>query len=63
MWCASSGASPGRLVPFEAVHEKIAAHLAEQVRRKALAQYVEVLAGKADVRGVDLNAAVTPLAR
>ncbi len=51
----------GKLVPFEAVHEKIAAHLAEEVGRKALTQYVELLAGKADMQGVDLNAAASPL--
>ena len=53
----------GQLVPFEAVHEKISAHLAEQVGRKALEQYVAVLAGKAHVEGVELNAAATPLVR
>lgn len=52
---------PGQLVPFEAVHEKIAAHLAEAVGRKALEQYVAVLAGKADVQGVDLVATASPL--
>lgn len=53
----------GQRVPFEAVREKIAARLTEQVSRKALEQYVAVLAGKADVQGVDLNAATTPLVR
>ena len=52
---------PGQLVPFEAVHEKIAAHLAEAVGRKALEQYVAVLAGEADVQGVDLDATASPL--
>lgn len=53
----------GQLVPFEAVHERIAARLTEQVGRKALEQYVAVLAGKADVQGVDLNTAASPLVR
>ncbi len=53
----------GQLVPFEAVREKIAARLADEVGRKALEQYVELLAGNADVRGVDLNAAASPLVR
>ena len=53
----------GCLVPFETVHQKIAVRLAAQVDRKALKQYVAVLAGKADVRGVELNAAATPLVR
>lgn len=53
----------GQLVPFEAVRERIAARLAEQVGSKALEQYVAVLAGKSDVQGVDLKAAATPLVR
>lgn len=32
-----------------------------ELLRKALTQYVEVLAGKADMQGVDLNAAASPL--
>lgn len=51
----------GHLVPFEAMQEKIAARLAEQVGRKALAQYVAVLAGQAELQEVDLNPAVSPL--
>ena len=53
----------GRLVPFEAVQDKIAAHLSEEVSRKALAQYVSLLAAQADVQGIDLIAASTPLVR
>lgn len=52
---------PGAQLPFEAVHEQIAARLRAQVLERALAQYVSVLAGKADVRGADLAAAPTPL--
>jgi peptidyl-prolyl cis-trans isomerase C len=58
---AIDGRVAGRLAPFDAVQETIAVHLAEEVARKALAQYVAVLAGDAQVQGVDLNAAVTPL--
>lgn len=53
----------GQRAPFEAIREKIAARLAGQVGRKALEQYVAVLAGKADVQGVELSAAATPLVR
>ena len=53
--------APGQRVPFEVVHASIAAHLAEVVGRKALTQYVAVLAGKADLQGVDLMAAASPL--
>jgi len=48
-------------LPFEAVHEKIAAYLEEASWRTAVAQYVRVLAGQADVKGVDLGAVGTPL--
>jgi peptidyl-prolyl cis-trans isomerase C len=51
----------GNAVPFEAVRERIAEFLAERVQAQALAQYVRVLAGEAEIRGVDLGAATTPL--
>jgi peptidyl-prolyl cis-trans isomerase C len=52
---------PGRHAPFDAVRDRIAGRLRERAQRTALAQYVKVLAGAADVRGVDLAAAATPL--
>lgn len=51
----------GRLVPFEAVHAKIAVRLVADVCQKALQQYVSVLAGSADTKGVDLGATASPL--
>jgi peptidyl-prolyl cis-trans isomerase C len=51
----------GTKLPFEQVRERIAARLAEAVLARALAQYVRVAAGAADVRGVDLGASATPL--
>jgi len=54
---------PGRQVPFDACRERIATRLRERVMRRALQQYVSMLAGQAEVRGVDLNAASTPLVR
>lgn len=54
---------PGRQLPLEAVRERIAEQLRVRVQRRALEQYVRVLAGRADVRGVDLGAAATPLVR
>ena len=51
----------GHQVPFEAVRETIAKRLRARVQRRALEQYVRVLAGQADVRGVDLGAVPTPL--
>jgi peptidyl-prolyl cis-trans isomerase C len=52
---------PGRLVPFEVVHAQIAERLTQSVRAKALQQYVSVLAGQADVCGVELGGAASPL--
>jgi peptidyl-prolyl cis-trans isomerase C len=46
----------GRDLPFEAVHQRIAAYLDEGVHRRALRQYVSILAGRARVTGVDLGA-------
>jgi peptidyl-prolyl cis-trans isomerase C len=44
----------GREIPFEMVRRRIADYLDEAVRRRALSQYVSVLAGRARVTGVDL---------
>ena len=51
----------GELLPFESVRQRIAAYLTEAVERKALAQYVAVLAGRADITGLTLAASPTPL--
>jgi peptidyl-prolyl cis-trans isomerase C len=51
----------GQELPFDLVHERIADYLDEAVHRRALQQYVCVLAGRADVTGVDLGAARGPL--
>lgn len=53
----------GSALPFEAVHARIAEYLGEGVRRRALSQYVRILAGQARITGVDLDAAATPLVR
>lgn len=47
----------GRQLPFELVHERIAAYLEEQVQRRALSQYVTILAGRAQVTGIEFGAA------
>ena len=52
---------PGAKLPFDAVRNGIAKRLRAMVEEKALRQYVSVLAGGADIRGADLNAAETPL--
>ena len=51
----------GRTLPFDAVHERIAAHLADSVWRRAAAQYVSLLAGQATITGFDFGGADTPL--
>lgn len=51
----------GRRVPFEAVQQQVAERLRTSVLERALAQYVAVLAGQADIQGVDLGATPTPL--
>lgn len=53
--------APGQRAPFEAVREQVAERLRAAALERALAQYVRVLAGRADVRGVDLGAVSTPL--
>ena len=53
--------APGQRAPFEAVREQVAVRLRAATLERALAQYLRVLAGRADVRGVDLGAVPTPL--
>ena len=47
--------------PFESVRGAVAMALRQQTYVTALRQYLQVLAGKASVEGVDLDAAATPL--
>jgi peptidyl-prolyl cis-trans isomerase C len=51
----------GRELPFELVHERIAAYLEDLVHRRALHQYVTILAGRAALTGVTFAAAGGPL--
>jgi peptidyl-prolyl cis-trans isomerase C len=53
--------APGQLLPFELVRERIADYLSERVRRRALAQYVSVLAGRAEISGASFAATGSPL--
>jgi peptidyl-prolyl cis-trans isomerase C len=52
---------PGRTLPFEAVQDQIAARLRSWVEERALRQYVSVLAGEAEIEGVQLEASESPL--
>jgi peptidyl-prolyl cis-trans isomerase C len=51
----------GQDLPFEIVRPRIAAWLDEKVRRVAIQQYVSILAGRADIQGIDLAGASSPL--
>ncbi|TCW82221.1 peptidylprolyl isomerase [Burkholderia sp. SRS-46] len=52
---------PGDAVPFDEVGARIAAFLAQRVRRNAMRQYVAILAGGARIEGVALEGANGPL--
>ncbi|HEX7325448.1 MAG TPA: peptidylprolyl isomerase [Rhodanobacteraceae bacterium] len=51
----------GEQLPYEAVHRKIADHLREKTEERAISQYVQLLAAGANIEGVDLEAATSPL--
>lgn len=51
----------GRQLPFEAVKDDIAAYLHEASWRRAVRQYLQLLAGRADLAGISLDAASSPL--
>lgn len=47
----------GRQLPFEGVKDRIAGYLAEQVWRRAVGQYIALLIGQAEIRGIELQGA------
>jgi peptidyl-prolyl cis-trans isomerase C len=51
----------GRQLPFEMVRDKIADYLREHVWRRAVSQYLQLLVGQAEIRGIELNGASSPL--
>lgn len=55
------GRQEGRQSPFDEVRERIAVQLTQQSRAKALHQYMQLLAGRSVVEGVDLQGADSPL--
>jgi len=52
---------PGKTLPFEAVRDRIAERLKASVEERALRQYVSILAGQADIVGLELAATPIPL--
>lgn len=53
----------GMQVPYELVREQVAEELRRRSELRALSQYVQVLAGRASIEGVELDAAASPLMR
>ncbi len=51
----------GHVPPFEAVQAAVAQQLRQQAFATALRQYLQLLAAAADLQGVDLEAATSPL--
>lgn len=51
----------GRLLPFEAVRERIAEYLSTAAWQRGVHQYLQLLAGRAEIQGVTLEGATTPL--
>jgi peptidyl-prolyl cis-trans isomerase C len=51
----------GRDLPFEAVRTAIAEYLREHAMTLAVRQYIQLLAGQANLEGIDLAAAASPL--
>jgi peptidyl-prolyl cis-trans isomerase C len=54
---------PGRTVPFEAVRDRVAGHLRERVQRKALEQYLRILAAETGLALPGVEPATSPLVR
>jgi peptidyl-prolyl cis-trans isomerase C len=51
----------GRALPFELVREAIAGHLELSSWHAAMRQYVSLLIGRADIRGIEMDGASSPL--
>lgn len=51
----------GERLPFEIVHAKIASWLTERARATAIRQYIAMLAGRATITGIELEASSSPL--
>lgn len=52
---------PGEAIPYEQLRERIAVELAQRSRATALHQYIRLLAGRARIEGVALEAVASPL--
>ncbi len=52
---------PGETLPFDAVRDRIAERLRANVEKRALRQYISILAGQVEIAGVDLEPTNSPL--
>ena len=52
---------PGEVLPFEHVEEKIGAWLEASSWSKAVSQYISILVGKSEIKGINLDGASSPL--
>lgn len=50
---------PGRALDFEEARPRVESYLTESVRRRSVSQYIRILAGQADIRGIELDEAAT----
>lgn len=53
--------APATELPFEAVRDRIGAYLTEAAWRNAVRQYIGLLAGRAEIAGIDVQGWNTPL--
>ncbi len=51
----------GRVMPIESVRDLIASYIEEASWRRAVSQYIRLLAGRSNIRGVDLGGTTSPL--
>lgn len=51
----------GSPVTFESCRERIADYLREHVRRRAISQYIRLIAGEHEIEGIDLDVPSSPL--
>lgn len=52
---------PGKQLPFDIIRDRVAADLKRNTEQRALSQYTRVLAGDADIQGVELDPTGSPL--
>jgi peptidyl-prolyl cis-trans isomerase C len=52
---------PGQTLPFEMVRERIGEYLAEASWRRGVSQYIGLLIADAEISGIDMEGASSPL--